>query len=195
MTYERAIVTGLPRRKKMAHLSRALQAIWQLIAPDTIRQNTLAHPEGWHFAPGTIDVGPFEFRTDARGNVIDLRRALHAERRGVFANLPLGEAWGLLQIPLLRGLLQHDIIPVLQSQVVEITDDRRTRKEILDDCKRLHGLTNKAICQEAQVLESELYRWAQDDKAPRPIKNTSAPHRRLIMVLTSPVRPRVLPLL
>jgi hypothetical protein len=185
MLYECATVLGLTESRAMAHCDRAVPEILALILPDIPRQKTDA--KYWRLVPADDLAGPFEEVMDRDHHVIRRQRALYAERQGIFENVLPDDIWGFLRRPKLRRFLRLKIIRTLRSTAV-LVDDRRTRRQMAEDCKQQYGISDKEIYQVGGVRPEDFYRWRRNG-----CSNRSVIHRRLIWVLCSPIWPPMRP--
>jgi hypothetical protein len=195
--FERTVIPILGSSQRPAHCKRVVNAIVRLILPPTPVQDPL--PEGIKSARlseekvwgGTVISGPFEILQDEHGRTIEYRRALHAECRGEFEHLPLGNVWGLLRaLKKPRRLLRQTITARVRSDLVQMAADRRSRKQMVEDCLERHagygaqGITHKNITEAARVSLNDFYQWRANNPRIGPQK-----HRRILFVVCCPLWP------
>jgi hypothetical protein len=178
MLYECASVLGLPPAPATAHCNRAAQEILALILPDIPKQSMDARY--WRLQPETAISGPFEEVLDEDHHVIRRQHAFYAERQGVFEQILPDDLWGILRRHKLRRLLRSKILRCVRSKAA-LLDDRRTRRQMAEDCKQHYGKRDKDIYKAAGVRPEDFYRWRSNALSSR-----SVIHRRVVWVLFSP---------
>jgi hypothetical protein len=195
--FEHPEMPGIPRSKKRAPKERVVTRILEMMFPRTPVQD-LIPPEAkavrvseekvWK---GKVIAGPIELLLDERRRPIDYRRALYAERRGEFEHLPIGDLWGLPRaMKKSRRFLRQTLQARLLSNLVEMASDRRSRKQMVEDCQGRHagygghGISHKDIAGAARVSLSDFYQWRDNHPRIGPKK-----HRRVLFVVCSPVWP------
>jgi hypothetical protein len=198
--FERTVIPQLPPSERHAHAERVVHAIMRTILPDhTVEEPLppgaqsvrLSEEKMW---AGKVIAGPFEILLDQNRRPIGYRRAPYAERRGEFEQSPLGDLWGILHAPEMkraRRLMATRLRARLRSELVQMADDRRTRRQMADDCQAQHNkngvaVTHKMIAGAAKVSINDFYQWRADSP---PIPSTSIKHRRILFVVCCPVWP------
>jgi hypothetical protein len=186
--FERGVLPGIPPPERHAHSERMTARIVELIfgrppretpMPPEVRYVRTSDEKVW---AGKVIAGPFEILLDAGRRRIGYRPV---ERRGEFERLPLGNLWGLLRImkrP--RRLLRQTIQARLRSDFVEMAADRRSRKQMAEDCRTRHGVSHKEIPIAARVSSDDYYRWRDNNPRVGPKK-----HRRILFAVCSPIWP------
>jgi hypothetical protein len=142
MTYERAVVLGMPKIQKMRHCQKAQPVIVDLILLQILNQDQI-----------------------------------------------FLEPWGWLPLRRMRLFLRLQLTKALREETARIDADRRSRRQMANDCKQRHSITDRDICGATKTSRSEFYRWLQGRRATRPIGNRSAVSMRLISALVSPIWP------
>jgi hypothetical protein len=134
---------------------------------------------------GEVIAGPFEILEDSRGRLLGWRRALYAERRGEFEHLPIGDLWGLLRaMKRKRQRLRQMVKARLVSDLVQMAEDQRSRKQMVEDCQEKHGVLPKNIAEAARVSPGDFYKWRTNNPGIGAEKS-----RRILLVVCSPVWP------
>jgi hypothetical protein len=193
--FERTVIPQLPPSRRHAHSERVVRAIVRMILPDRPAQAPLlprtksvrlSEEQTW---AGKVIAGPFEIELDKHQRPIRYRSAPYAERRGVFEHALPDPVWGLLHAPEMQQAprrLAARLRVRLRSDLVQMADDDRTRRQMADDCKGFHHVVDKDIAGAARVALGEFYQWRADN--PR-IPSTSLKHRRILFVVCCPVWP------
>jgi hypothetical protein len=142
---------------------------------------------------GRVIAGPFEILLDKHRRPVGYRRAPYAERRGEFEHSPLGDLWGLLHAPEMRRprrLLVARLKAHVRSDLVQMADDRRSRRQIVEDCQERHAgydskrISHKNIAEAARVSLNDFYQWRADNP-----RIGAKKHRRILFVVCCPVWP------
>jgi hypothetical protein len=185
MLFEIATVLGLPESESEAHCERAVTGISTLILPEIPKQKI--DSKAWRLQPESALSGPFEEVLDRDHHVVQRQRAFYAEPQGILEKLLQellsDDTWGILRRPKLRRLLSGKIKQTLRSRAV-LVDDRRTRLQMVDECKQRHGIVDKEIYTAVGVRSEDFYRWRKDG-----CSNRTLIHRRLVWALFSPTWP------
>jgi hypothetical protein len=141
---------------------------------------------------GKVIAGPFEILLDEHHRPVGYRRAPYAERRGEFEDSPLGDVWGILHPPEMRRprrLLVSRLRARLRSELVQIAEDRRTRRQLVEDCQGRHSeagvsVTHKLIAGAARVSINDFYQWRANN-----LRIGAKKHRRILFVVCSKIWP------
>jgi hypothetical protein len=186
MVYEDAAVTGLPRDKKLAHCLGAIEEIMASILPASRAAESLP-PEAYDFKLVKSPAGPYWLTRDQYRRIIDIQIA----QQGAFEEVAPENLWGLARLSKPRLLLEQILRERLEAVSARIIDDRRGRRELLEDCQLRHGVSKEQIRLAAGIRHEEFYRWLRgDEETPkRRVNNRSRIHRHMVRVLTSPVWP------
>jgi hypothetical protein len=189
--FEHGVLAGLPLSQRQRHMRRVVAGILEIIFQRVPAQAPLP-PEAKRVRAsdekkraGEVIAGPFEILHDSRGRLVGWRRALYAERHGEFEHLPIGNLWGLLRAMGKERLrLRRMVKARLVSDLVQMAEDQRSRKQMAKDCGERHGIADKNIIEAARVSRGDFYKWRADNPGIGAEKN-----RRILLVVCSPVWP------
>jgi hypothetical protein len=194
--FERTVMPDVPLSQRPAHCARRADAIVRMIVPSTQMEEPLppgtkrVRLSGEKVSEGRIIAGAFETLLDERGQLKGYRRAPYAERQGEFERSIRGDLWGLLHAPEMekpRRRLVQELEDHLRSDLVQIADDRRSRRQMVEDCQgryREKGVTHKDIAIAAKVSLNDFYQWRTGNRRIGPRK-----HRRILFVVCCPIWP------